>query len=180
MLARLSRELPEGDYPYEPKWDGFRALAHVASGEVDLRSRHGRPLARYFPEVVAALSPLGRAVLDGEVVVSGGAGPRCSRASTLPPRASSGSREHGFGLGPSPTGRLAGLAGRCGPRVMDQDWTALRPERVAEVGYDQLEGRRFRHAARFVRCARIRVAASCTADQLAVAPAALALVSGFA
>ena len=70
MLARLERELPEGDYVYEPKWDGFRALAARDGEEVDIRSRHGRPLARYFPEAVAALlaQPVSRFVLDGELV----------------------------------------------------------------------------------------------------------------
>jgi ATP-dependent DNA ligase len=73
MLARLSRELPEGDYVYEPKWDGFRCLAFSESaGEADLRSRNQRPLARYFPELVEALRALPRAaVLDGEIVIAG-------------------------------------------------------------------------------------------------------------
>ncbi len=47
MLARLSRELPEGDYVYEPKWDGFRCLAFSQPvGRIDLRSRNQRPLGR--------------------------------------------------------------------------------------------------------------------------------------
>jgi ATP-dependent DNA ligase len=73
MLARLSRELPAGDYLYEPKWDGFRCLAFVSGGEVDLRSRHQRPLARYFPEVTSALREVKAAefVLDGELVIAG-------------------------------------------------------------------------------------------------------------
>jgi ATP-dependent DNA ligase len=72
MLGRLVRELPEGDeYLYEPKWDGFRCIAFRAGDEVDLRSRHGRPLARYFPEVVAGLREVSaeRFVVDGELVV---------------------------------------------------------------------------------------------------------------
>src|SRR5215203_4591738 len=70
MLARLARELPVGDYLYEPKWDGFRALAARSVEEVDVRSRHGRPLARYFPEIVEALleQPAPSFVLDGELV----------------------------------------------------------------------------------------------------------------
>jgi ATP-dependent DNA ligase len=69
MLARLVRELPEGDgLTYEPKWDGFRAVAFCRSGDVDLRSRNQRPLARYFPEVVDALRGID-AVLDGELLV---------------------------------------------------------------------------------------------------------------
>ena len=76
MLSRLTRELPDGDYVYEPKWDGFRCLAFRDGDEVDLRSRHERPLARYFPEIVEALRtlPERRVVLDGEVMLLGGAG----------------------------------------------------------------------------------------------------------
>jgi ATP-dependent DNA ligase len=70
--ARLERELPVGEYLYEPKWDGFRCLAFRDRGEVDLRSRNGRPRARYFPEIVEALLalPIERFVLDGELVVA--------------------------------------------------------------------------------------------------------------
>src|SRR5438067_13249353 len=76
MLARLARELPSGPYLYEPKWDGFRCLAFVSAGGVDLRSRHQRPLARYFPEVVAGLRGVSHAgfVLDGELVIAGAQG----------------------------------------------------------------------------------------------------------
>ena len=71
MLARLARELPGDGFLYEPKWDGFRCLGFRDGDEVDLRSRHGRPLARYFPELVAALRSLAgqRFVLDGEIVL---------------------------------------------------------------------------------------------------------------
>ena len=56
MLAQLNaRELPDDGYLYEPKWDGFRCLAGSEGSAVHLDSRHGRPLARYFPELVAAL-----------------------------------------------------------------------------------------------------------------------------
>jgi ATP-dependent DNA ligase len=69
MLARLARELPVGDLLYEPKWDGFRCLAFAHGGAVDLRSRHQRPLGRYFPELVAALAALREpAAIDGEIV----------------------------------------------------------------------------------------------------------------
>lgn len=72
MLAALQRELPIGGYLYEPKWDGLRCLAFVEGGKVDLRSRHGRPLGRYFPELIEALAALGRdLVLDGEIVIAG-------------------------------------------------------------------------------------------------------------
>jgi ATP-dependent DNA ligase len=75
MLARLARELPPG-HLYEPKWDGFRCLAFCEDGEIDLRSRNDRRLARYFPELVDALGrlPEARIVLDGELVVPAAAG----------------------------------------------------------------------------------------------------------
>jgi ATP-dependent DNA ligase len=76
MLARLTRELPDGDFFYEPKWDGFRCLAFRDGDAVDLRSRHDRPLARYFPEIVEGLRKLAadQVVLDGEIVLAGRGG----------------------------------------------------------------------------------------------------------
>ncbi len=75
MLARLARELPRDGYLYEPKWDGFRCLVFRERDEVDLRSRHGRELARYFPELVEVLAALPRDfVLDGEILAAGPAG----------------------------------------------------------------------------------------------------------
>jgi ATP-dependent DNA ligase len=73
MLGRLARELPREGHVYEPKWDGFRCTAFRDGDEVDLRSRHDRPLARYFPELVAGLRALDaeRWVLDGEIVLAG-------------------------------------------------------------------------------------------------------------
>jgi ATP-dependent DNA ligase len=70
QLARSRTSLPEGDgWAYEPKFDGFRALVFVDGDEVVIKSRNGKPLDRYFPEVVAALPP-GRYVLDGEIVAA--------------------------------------------------------------------------------------------------------------
>jgi len=56
---------------YEPKWDGFRAIAFVDGETVHLQSRNGRPLTRYFPEL---RFPPGRYVLDGEIVLFGADG----------------------------------------------------------------------------------------------------------
>src|SRR5690242_20393434 len=80
MLERLVRKLPEGDLTYEPKWDGFRCLVFVDEDDIDLRSRHDRPLARYFPELVSAVdviparrpgAPRERGwVMDGEVLLA--------------------------------------------------------------------------------------------------------------
>jgi len=322
MLARLVRDLPRGDYLYEPKWDGFRALARRDGDDVAMWSRHGNPLGRYFPELVEGLLalPESRFTVDGEIVLVGADGfdfpalmarlhPAASRverlrretpasfvtfdivteepfiarrerlqrllAAATPPvlltpithdretaaawlasfrgggvdgviakrrdlRYQPGKRamlkvktertaecvlagfrwltadrplvgslllglyddrgelvhvgisssltrshrerlidelrplrtvleghpwEHGFNLGRSPLGRLRGAAGRWTPE-MDPDWLPLRPERVVEVAYDQVDLGRFRHPARFVRWRPDRDSASCTFDQL--------------
>jgi ATP-dependent DNA ligase len=330
MLARLTRELPVGDYLYEPKWDGFRCLAFAAGDEVVLQSRNSRPLTPYFPEVTRALAALGRSlVIDGEVISERGdftallnrIHPAPSRVEQLrgeaparlvafdllaldgsdlrgapfaerrraletllahpppglaltpatddaamarrwldcrgeggidgvvaKPRGGSyapGKRalikvkaehtvdcvvaglrltgsaepavaslllglydgkqlrhvgvsshftdarrrelagllrplvvplrghpwEHGFGLGRSPVGRLPGSAGRWDPAEMAQDWVALRPELVCEVGYDQLDGHRFRHPALFKHWRPDRAPHSCGIEQLDRPPA---------
>jgi ATP-dependent DNA ligase len=74
MLAKASDELPPpGDWLYEPKWDGFRALVFRDGDEVYTQSRDLKPLDRYFPELAAPLraSLPARCVLDGEVVIAG-------------------------------------------------------------------------------------------------------------
>jgi ATP-dependent DNA ligase len=73
QLAKSSRTLPEGEgWCYEPKWDGFRTIVFRDGDEVHLQSRNGRPMNRYFPEVVeqALALPAERFVLDGEMVVT--------------------------------------------------------------------------------------------------------------
>ena len=71
MEAELVKELPEqGEWQYEPKWDGFRGVLENDGGELALWSRNGRPLLRYFPE----LAELGEhlpphSALDGEIVI---------------------------------------------------------------------------------------------------------------
>ena len=74
MEARLETQLPEGDWLYEPKWDGFRCLAFKDGDSLTLQSKSGQPLERYFPEIVARLRALraARFVLDGELVVEAG------------------------------------------------------------------------------------------------------------
>ena len=72
MEARVVAELPVGpQWQYEPKWDGFRCLAFRDGSLVELRSKSGQPLTRYFPEVVRALVAIRsrRFVLDGELVI---------------------------------------------------------------------------------------------------------------
>jgi len=72
MEALLAAELPEGNgWQFEPKWDGFRCLAQRDGGEVTLTSKSGKPLARYFPEVVDMLSSVKakRFLLDGVLII---------------------------------------------------------------------------------------------------------------
>jgi ATP-dependent DNA ligase len=72
QLALSRKALPEGEgWAYEPKWDGFRALAFVDGDDVYLQSRGARPLRRYFPELVF---PAGEYILDGELVILGADG----------------------------------------------------------------------------------------------------------
>jgi ATP-dependent DNA ligase len=75
MLAKVGADLPPGAF-YEPKWDGFRAIVFRDGDEVEIGSRNTRPMARYFPEVVAAAleSLPARCVVDGEIVVPGSDG----------------------------------------------------------------------------------------------------------
>src|SRR5215210_6660944 len=72
MLAKAAAAIPVGEFLYEPKWDGFRAIVFRAAGEVYIQSRDLRPLDRYFPELHEALTtalPDG-CVLDGEIVIA--------------------------------------------------------------------------------------------------------------
>jgi ATP-dependent DNA ligase len=72
MEALLAAELPQGDgWQYEPKWDGFRCLARRDDGDVTLTSKSGKPLGRYFPDVVHMLGDLKEPqfLLDGELII---------------------------------------------------------------------------------------------------------------
>jgi ATP-dependent DNA ligase len=71
MLAKLAEELPAGEYLYEPKWDGFRAIVFRGADDVYIQSRDSRPLDRYFPELHdELLERLPRqCVVDGEIVI---------------------------------------------------------------------------------------------------------------
>jgi ATP-dependent DNA ligase len=72
QLARSAKELPVGEeWRYEPKWDGFRTVVFKEGDDVQLQSRNGRPMNRYFPDVVEQVRGLSSdaVVLDGEIVV---------------------------------------------------------------------------------------------------------------
>ena len=75
MEALLAAELPEGDgWQFEPKWDGFRCLARRDGDEVTLTSKSGKPLGRYFPDVVEMLGGMKERqfLLDGELIIPAG------------------------------------------------------------------------------------------------------------
>jgi ATP-dependent DNA ligase len=71
MLAKSAAAIPPGML-YEAKWDGFRAIVFRDGDEIELGSRSGKPLTRYFPELVASLRERipPRCVLDGEIVIA--------------------------------------------------------------------------------------------------------------
>lgn len=75
MEALSVEQIPTGrDWRYEPKWDGFRCLVFRDRSKIELQSKSGRPLTRYFPEIVAACAalPTKKFVLDGELAVPDG------------------------------------------------------------------------------------------------------------
>lgn len=72
MEALLVDQLPIGEeWQYEPKWDGFRCLVHRDGDAIDLMSKAGKPLSRYFPELVESMRGISssRFVIDGEIVI---------------------------------------------------------------------------------------------------------------
>ena len=77
MLAKAAAAIPPG-MQYEAKWDGFRAIVHRDGPEIVIGSRSGKPLTRYFPELVGVLLEQlpPRCVVDGEIVVVSGGGDR--------------------------------------------------------------------------------------------------------
>src|SRR5467141_1965847 len=77
MEAVPVESIPAGDeWQYEPKWDGFRCLAFREGPKIELQSKSTQPLARYFPELVAALRRLKAKIfaLDGEIAIPAGRG----------------------------------------------------------------------------------------------------------
>jgi ATP-dependent DNA ligase len=73
MLAKRVGELPMGgQWLFEPKWDGFRAIVFRDGDEVMIQSRDEKPLNRYFPDLIEPLKSQlpDRCVLDGEIVIA--------------------------------------------------------------------------------------------------------------
>src|SRR4051794_12601198 len=75
MEAKLVESLPdEPGWQFEPKWDGFRCITYRSGNLVELRAKSGKPLGRYFPEMVEAIRSLpgDDFILDGELVIPQG------------------------------------------------------------------------------------------------------------
>ena len=72
MEANQIDELPSGnEWQYEPKWDGFRCIIFRDNNDIELQSKSGKPLGRYFPDIIEYIRALGakKFVLDGEIVI---------------------------------------------------------------------------------------------------------------
>jgi ATP-dependent DNA ligase len=71
MLAKSVKDIPQGQLSYEPKWDGFRSIIFRDGAEVEIGSRNERPMTRYFPEIVAAVTANlpEKCVIDGEIII---------------------------------------------------------------------------------------------------------------
>ena len=71
MLSKAVARIPEGPFVYEPKWDGFRSIVFRDGDDVEIGSRNERPMTRYFPEIVAAVTANlpEKCVIDGEIIV---------------------------------------------------------------------------------------------------------------
>jgi ATP-dependent DNA ligase len=71
MLAKSVPRIPDGALSFEPKWDGFRSIIFRDGDDIEIGSRNGKPMTRYFPEVVDAVKANlpKRCVVDGEIVV---------------------------------------------------------------------------------------------------------------
>lgn len=78
MLAKAVNDLPDGEMSFEPKWDGFRSIIFRDGDELEIGSRNGKPLTRYFPELVESLklNLPSRCVVDGEIILVAGQGNR--------------------------------------------------------------------------------------------------------
>jgi ATP-dependent DNA ligase len=128
-----------------------RCLAFRDGDTVRLQSKAGKPLGRYFPDVVESLGSLDakRFVLDGEIVI-----PVNGRLSFDELR-----KPPGF------TGRAPGGPSRWSTERSAQ-WEPLAPKLVVEVGYDHVSGGRFRHGTRFVRWRPDKAPEQCRMEQL--------------
>src|SRR5688500_951153 len=141
MEALLVDELPSGpEWQYEPKWDGFRCLAFRDGDRVDLVSKAGKPLTRYFPDVVDVLR---------------------LKAAEKEADPAAGEAHQAAGV----TGQAPGGPSRWSTE-RSAEWKPLKPQLVVEVQYDHFSGGRFRHGTSFLRWRPDKAPRQCTIDQV--------------
>jgi ATP-dependent DNA ligase len=173
MEARLVADLPaEPGWQFEPKWDGFRCLALRDGDQIELRAKSGRPLARYFPEIVTALRELrpGLFIVDGELAIPVGetlSFDHVGSTATLRGFDREGLTKNLEALVAPPgfTGNAPGGPSRWSTE-RSAEWEPLRPELVVDVRYDHVSGNRFRHGTKFLRWRPDKDPRQCTFDQL--------------
>ena len=172
MDALLTDEIPIGDeWEYEPKWDGFRCLVFREGNKLQLQSKSGQSLTRYFPELTSEFLRFDtdRFVLDGEIAIPVGThfsfDDLLQRIHPAESRVQKLSREHpavfiAFDLLVAP----GGLSRWSTKRSME--WQPLRPELVVEVSYDHFTGGRFRHGTKLIRWRPDKDPKQCRMDQV--------------
>jgi len=126
MLAKAVKQIPDGPYSFEPKWDGFRSIVFRDGGEVEIGSRNERPMTRYFPELVSQFTQQlpARCVIDGEIVIPDSGGRRLDFEALL-------QRIH------PAASRVALLAGQTPARFVAFDLLALGDEDYTQRPFAQ-------------------------------------------
>ena len=160
MEALSVDEIPTGGgWQYEPKWDGFRCLVFRKGRKVDLQSKSGRPLTRYFPELVEAVL---KGLYDDNGVLH-----HVGFTSTIAndKKKSLTAKLEKLISPPGFTGNKPGGPGRWSTRRSAQ-WQPLKPKLVVEVCYDHFTGGRFRHGAKFLRWRPDKLPRQCTMEQV--------------
>src|ERR1700743_714802 len=158
MLAKAVPAIPEGDYVFEPKWDGFRSIVFRDGDEVEIGSRNERPMTRYFPELVTAIRAElpERCVIDGEIVIPDAAGRRLDFEALqlrIHPAATRGDRLRGEPRPPRPGPGIRGPGaahppgGKPGGTALGADPGPLHGVRPARAGRRGLHGAAVHRAA---------------------------------
>lgn len=173
MEGTSAKEIPSGPQSqYEPKWDGLRCVAFRDGSRVELQSKAMKPLARYFPELVAALKDL-KAKTVGSLLLG------LYNQNGLLDHVGFAATGKNFGTEeltriferlikpPGFTGKAPGGPSRWSTERSSK-WEPLRAKLVVEVQFDHVTGGRFRHGTKFLRWRPDKAPAQCTCDQIAV------------
>ncbi len=176
MEAQLVTAIPDGDeWQFEPKWDGFRCIAHRDGDRIDLISKSGQPLGRYFPEVVATLKTLSakRFVVDGELVVPEGKSLSFDKLlQRIHPADTPGidkkkltAQLEELVVEESFTMNKPGGSSRWST-TRSVEWQPINPELVIEVQFDHFTNGRFRYGTKIMRWRPDKKPSQCKFEQL--------------